>query len=274
MLNVTKSSLAKEPFDENKIKSSLQRAHVPEDLQKNVISQVSHIAYDEIFTSKIHDEISDYLGKSDLPFTKSMYRMKQAVMELGPTGYPFEDFISEILGTLGYTTKVRQMLMGKCVSHEIDCIAQKGVVQAMIEAKFHNVFGKHTDVRTPLYVKSRFEDVKDKHGLTEAWVITNTKVSSDAVVYSNCVGMKIISWNYPDGGSLRDLIEKSGVHPITMLTTLSMAQKTELLNNHIVRCKMIHEDPTILDPYSLSNDQKKKVLEEASFICRGEHPTV
>ena len=46
-------------------------------------------------------------------------------MDLGPTGYPFEDYVAEILKTEGYQTQVRQVLEGNCVSHEIDVIAQK-----------------------------------------------------------------------------------------------------------------------------------------------------
>ena len=46
-------------------------------------------------------------------------------MKLGPTGYPFEDFIAKLLQADGYETKVRQILKGECITHEIDVIAEK-----------------------------------------------------------------------------------------------------------------------------------------------------
>lgn len=53
------------------------------------------------------------------------YDLKRALMELGPSGYPFEKLISDLLRKFGYRTKTNLTLQGKCVSHEIDVIAEK-----------------------------------------------------------------------------------------------------------------------------------------------------
>src|SRR5207245_2048481 len=136
---------------------------------------------------------------------------------LGPTGYPFEDYIAKIFQRQGYTTLIRQILPGNCVSHEIDVIAEKNTViptKIMIEAKFHNQVGMRTNVHVPLYTKSRFEDIKIKHNFSEVWLVTNTKATVDAIAYASCVGMKIMTWSYPEGESLRDLVEKFHMFPI------------------------------------------------------------
>lgn len=271
MFHVIKANGQREPFNEEKVLISIQRAGVPKDIQQDVLTAIKKNLREDTSTATIYHQISEFLAKSPVPYAQAKYSLKQAIMDLGPTGYPFEDFIAEILTTQGYDVAVRQILMGKCVSHEVDVIAKKDGIAAMIEAKFHNGLGVRSDVRVPMYVKSRFDDLKEKHNLTEAWVVTNTKVTSDAVAFATCVGIKVISWSYPEqGGSLRDLIEQSGLHPITVLTSLATIHKTTLLENHIVRCKAIHDNPAVLDILPLSREEKDKVLQEIAFVCRNE----
>lgn len=271
MFNVIKENKDVEPYSEEKVLSSIKRAGVPLEMHASVLAHINGKAYNNIPTKEIYHHITEYLAASPYPYTKSMYSLKQSVMALGPTGYPFEDFVAELLTSFGYSCLVRQTFMGACVSHEVDIVAEKPGLKAMIEAKFHNALGTRSDVRIPLYTHSRFQDIKEKYQFTEGWVVTNTKATTDAIAYAECVGMKIISWSHPEKGSLRELIEQAGLHPITMLTTLSLAHKTHLLENHSVRCKAIHENPSVLDGLSLSHEEKKKVMEEVNFICSGEH---
>ncbi len=264
VLNVIKATGEIEPFSEDKVRSSIQRAGIQKDLQEQALMHVKKELYENIPTSEIYHHITEYLGKTSS--VKSVkYSLKQAIMELGPTGYPFEDFISEILKKDGYATWVRSVLTGKCVTHEIDVIAQKENKRIMVEAKFHNQPGTRTDVHVPLYTHSRFEDIKDKYNLAEAWIVTNTKVTSDALAYSLCVNMRIISWSYPENGSLRDLVDKFNLHPITILTALSQNQKQQLLENHIVLCKDVNE--SVLDLLTdLPPSKKKEILEQIRFL--------
>ncbi len=186
-------------------------------------------------------------------------------MEFGPTGYPFEDYVAEILKSEGYKTDVRQILKGKCISHEVDIVAQKNNIKSIIECKFHNSMGTHTQVHVSLYTKARFDDLMDMHKLNDVWLVTNTRITPDALSYALCSNIKVISWNYPANEGLRDLIEKSKLHPITVLTTLSQSQKQSLLNNHIVLCKNISGNLELLN---LPEEKKKSVLQEAEFVCR------
>jgi hypothetical protein len=271
MVKVLKANKKIEEFSEEKIAKSVKRTGVPKEVQATVVRKVKEAVHENITSSEIYDHVSDALEKSPFPFAKSVYRLKQAIMDLGPTGYPFEDFVSEILNTVGFKTEVRQILLGTCVRHEVDVVAEKGGVRAMVEAKFHNAAGSQSDLHVPMYTKARFDDLKEKHNLTEVWLVTNTKASEDAIVYADCVGMKLISWDYPDGGSLRDLVERAGLHPITMLSTLSTGQKNKLLDDHVVRCKVIHENPLLLNTLGLSEEGKEKVMAEVQYICRNEH---
>lgn len=268
MINIIKANKIEEPFSEIKVINSIARAGIPLHLREKVLTHVKTKLYEGISTAEIYQHILEFLGQSEHPYTKSRYSLKEAIMGLGPTGYPFEDFIAKLLKEDGYTTKVRQILMGTCITHEIDVIAEKGGKRAMIEAKFHNSPGTRSQIHVGLYTQARFEDIRQRHNLQEAWLVTNTKTTTDVNIYAECKNMKIISWSYPDGDSLRDMIEKSGLHPITILASLNQSQKRILLNNHIVMCKEIYLDPALLDILSLSKADREKTLAELSFIYR------
>lgn len=268
MFQVIKATGEKEPFDEEKVQNSILRAGIPKELENQTLEYVKTSLYEGIPTNKIYELVTNFLAKSALPYGSSRYSLKQAIMTLGPTGYPFEDFVSRILEIKGYTTETRKILQGKCITHEIDVIAQKITniesKKIMVEVKYHNLPGTKTDVHVALYTKARFDDVKDKNDLNEVYLVTNTKVSQDAIAYAACVGMKIISWSYPIGESLRDLVERNNLTPITTLTSLSQGQKKQLLENHIVLCKDIYSNPNCLKVLNLPSD--KNVLSEAQFI--------
>ncbi len=264
MSNVLKADGNLEPFDENKLLSSIKRAGIPENLHSQVLNHIKSKLYENIPTSEIYHHIIEFLGTTEHPYTKARYSLKQAIMQLGPTGYPFEDYVAEILKSDGYKTDVRQILKGKCINHEVDIVAQKNNIKSIIECKFHNSMGTHTQVHVSLYTKARFDDLKDIHKLNDVWLVTNTRITTDALSYALCSNLKVISWNYPEGEGLRDLIERSKLHPITVLTTLSQNQKQSLLNNHIVLCKNISENLNLLN---LPEDKKQSVLAEAKFVC-------
>lgn len=266
MVNVVKADGSKEPYNQEKVKASIKRAGISQELEEHVLQAVESKLYDEIPTYDIYGIIADTLSHSSEPFSKAKYSLKQAIMMLGPTGYPFEDFVGKILEEHGYTTKTREILNGTCVRHEIDVIAHKDSKNYLIEAKFHNNPGTRSEVQVALYVKARFDDVKDKHQLDEAWIVTNTKATTDARAYADCVGMKIISWDYPDQGSLRDLIESSRLHPITLLNTLTNAQKARLLANHIVLCKDLTKS-ALVEHLGLTEEERIQTLSELDYIC-------
>ena len=269
MLNVLKATGQIEPFSEEKLRNSIRRAGIPKELENQVASHVAGTLRENIPTSEIYKHITEFLGSSTNPYTRSRYSLKQAIMSLGPTGYPFEDFFADILKTQGYTTQTRVITMGQCISHEIDVIAGKDGKKIMVEAKFHNVPGIKTDVHVALYTKARFDDIKEKNGFTEVWLVTNTKVSKDAINYSFCSGVKIISWNYPQNECLRDMVEKINIAPITMLSTLSEAQKQRLLMNHIVLCKDVYSNPNSVSELGLSEIQKSSLMNEVKFLTNG-----
>lgn len=266
MVQVIKANGDKQQFSDEKVKYSIHRAGISDDLQDQVLAHVKSKLYEDIPTSEIYHHITEFLTTSDKPYEKARYSLKQAIMDLGPTGYPFEDFVAEIFKALGYKTQTRVIMQGTCITHEIDVLAEKDSKKSIIEAKFHNSSGTRSEVHVPMYMKSRFEDLKVRNNIADVMIVTNTKATLDAMSYGACIGMKIISWGLPESESLRDLVEKYNLHPITALTTLSQNQKQQLLEAHTVLCKEIVSNMTILDILHLPQDHVQKVIDEAAFI--------
>src|ERR1035437_3241 len=215
MVNVLKANGIVEPFSEEKLRDSMSRIGISSSEQNKVISHLKSNLHENIPTFEIYEHVTSALQEQS-HLVKLRYTLKQAIMALGPTGYPFEDYVSEILKSKGYLTQVRSILTGKCVSHEIDVIAEKqGTEKLMVEAKYHNAPGIHTDIHVSLYTKARFDDLKEKYQFDRAWLFTNTKITSDALAYALCVNMGVVSWSYPQNESLRDLTEKERLYPVT-----------------------------------------------------------
>lgn len=100
------------------------------------------------------------------------------------------------------------------------------------------------------------------------WRMLDTKLTLDAIQYAECMGMKAIDWNYPEEGSLQDLVERSGLHPLTSLA-LRKSEKQQLIEQGLLFCKDLANDGTILRGVGI-NDSKKiqKIVEDAKMLCK------
>ena len=198
-------------------------------------------------------------------------------MDLGPSGFPFEKFLADMMIEHGYQAMTDQVIRGHCVDHELDVIAYNDKRLVMIEAKFHNEPGTKTDAKVALYIKARKDDLANaefnyghKRKMDDFWLITNTKFSTSAIQYAKCVGLTIIGWNYPAKGNLQDMVEATGLHPITCLTHLTKSEKDILLGNGLVLCRDVAGKPEVLSALGFSDLEVAKVLSEAEALCRSE----
>ena len=265
---VTKSSGEREPFDEGKLRTSLLRAGATSQAAEDIVEHIAKELEDGITTSRIYRHAFLLLKKQDR-IHAARYSMKRALLALGPSGFPFERFVGEIFKARGYATKTGVEVKGRCATHELDLLAQKGEKRIVAELKFHNHVGMKSDLKDVLYVKARFEDlahVSDGPPI-EGWFITNTKFTSNASEYGRCAGMTLIAWTYPSTGNLQDLIEETGVQPLTSLTTLSSGEKMKLLENKVVLCRAIGEEPGHLERIGLSHAKIDAVVAESQALC-------
>ncbi len=265
MVLVTKIDGTKEPYDPRKLNSSLKRAGVPHDIRDKILRFVERrVLYDGITTQEIYEAAFDKLRRIKNPFA-ARYSLKRAILDLGPSGFPFERFMAGVFRNIGYR-KVRTgvAMQGKCAPHEVDLVAHYRGKRVAAELKFHNALGVKTDLKDALYVKARFDDLNSL--VDEPWLITNTRFTRNAIRYGQCAKLNMMGWDYPYNNGIETLIDKAGVHPITALTTISESQKRKLLDADIVLCKEIKGNPQILRHVGIFKNTDK-ILEEIDGLC-------
>lgn len=261
-------------FDEDKLRNSLRNAKGNENLIDEIIEKIRGELYDGISTKQIYTSAFKML-KSQRNASASRYKMKNAIMELGPSGYPFEKYIGAILDRQGFRTRIGVFVEGQCVTHEVDVVATNTVKQYMVECKYHNTQGRVNDVKVPLYIQSRFQDINTSHKnnnghnaiFQQGWIFTNTRFSSDAIQYAECIGLKLVSWDYPKKGNLKELINEARLFPITVLISLTKHEKMSLLERNIVLCKEIFDNPEILSEVGIPKAKHKRILENLEDLC-------
>ena len=107
MLKVLKANGETEPFSEEKLKFSLSKINLPQYLHEKTIKHIKNKLRENIPTSEIYNQVNYFL-ENNSPMHKIRYSLKQAIMELGPTGYPFEDYISKLMQAQRYIRHVRK----------------------------------------------------------------------------------------------------------------------------------------------------------------------
>jgi len=273
-IEIRKSSGKTAPFSMDKLSDSLKRSGADDITINEVLGKVEDELYTGITTKEIYNRAYAILKKKK-PVFASKYKLKKAIYELGPSGFPFEKFISTLLNYSGYITEVGKVVYGKCVKHEIDVLAKKNGKVIVIECKFHGEEGRNCNVKVPLYIHSRYSDVRNATYGTKAdfkrpdegWVVTNTRFTEDAIAYGKCADLYLLSWDYPQDNGLRNRIDRLGLYPITVSTLMSKREKEFLLSRDIVLCRQLYKDKFYLDHIGVSESRKLKILNEVASLC-------
>jgi hypothetical protein len=268
-IDVIKSSGEKVRFSLDKLRGSLRRSGADKKLIDTIIDTVRDELYQGISTKEIYNRAFAMLKRKKSIFA-SKYKLKKAIYELGPTGFPFERFIGALLEYSGYDVKIGKYIKGKCVTHEVDVIARKNSDYIIAECKFHGDDGRKCDVKIPLYINSRYADIVAFQNMdtpTEGWVVTNTRFTSDALDFGLCSGLYLLSWDYPEKNSLRERIDRLGLYPITVSTLLTQREKQFLLSRDIVLCRQLYKDDFYLDHLGISEKRKGNIMSEVNMLC-------
>ncbi len=269
---ITKATGEREPFEPSKLRNSLRRVEHNDNTIEKIMSHIELELREGMTTKEIYKHAFELLKKEHKP-AAIRYSLRNAVMEMGPTGFPFEQLVSEIFRAKGFEVRTDFIAKGQCVDHEIDVVAWNENKLVMVEAKFHNQFGIKSDLKAALYVKARWDDLSKEQfnfgsprKLDEGWLVTNTKFSSQAIQYAKCRNMKLIGWNYPSEGNLQDLIEDMGLHPITSLQSLTGREKKLLMESGVVLCTQALDNQDILLQSGLNDAKIKRVINEINLI--------
>lgn len=275
---IKKSNGETEPFSYEKLKGSLQSSGASEETVNSVVENMQFELYDGMSSNIIYKKAFDLLKKQSRT-SASRYSLKRAIFDLGPTGFPFERLIGALLKERGYKTEVSVILNGECVTHEIDVLAEKDGNVYAIECKFHQDPKVSSNVQVPLYINSRFLDIqtqwnddpKNKTHLKQGWVVTNTRFTDDALNYGKCVGLTLLSWDYPPNNGLKANIDAYALYPITTLNSLSKQEKHALIEKDVVLVKELIDATEQMKTIGLSNSKIQKVKAEVKKLCGMDH---
>ena len=224
LIEVTKSNGEREPFSINKVYNSALRAGASFSLAKEISLEVENEAYDGIKTSEIFKKVKNKLKEKDIQLSMR-FSLKEGMRRLGPEGFLFEDFIKKILSNYCMTIKEQNMISGKCGQYEIDFLAENNNYFFIGECKYRNAHNSKIDINTPLKSFAILEDIKESGAFSQeklrSFIVTNAKFTIDAIKYSNCKGVKLLGWRYPEKRGLEKLIEEKKLYPVTILPALT-----------------------------------------------------
>jgi hypothetical protein len=238
-----------EVFNSEKLRKSLLRSNTSIISADSIVKKVEESIAENTTTDEIYREAFKLLKESEKA-SALRYSIRRSLIELGPSGFPFEKFIEKVFQKRGYQTKVGQILKGSCTEHEIDVVALSPKDELFLtEVKFHNELYLKSDTKVALYIKARFDDLKNeefhlfdkKLKPKRMLLVTNTKFTESAIKYAECVGMDLISWDYPEKGNLHDLVYESDTYPITILESISNTEKMSLISEGIITCEDLIE---------------------------------
>jgi hypothetical protein len=267
---IRKASGELEEFNPEKVRTAVIRSGAPLDTADEIVKHVSRRVKKGMSTREIY-KITFRLLKKEKHSLASRYDLKHAIMRLGPAGFPFETYVGEILREHGHSIQLRQMIQGKCVEHEIDVILDG---DTLVECKYHNMPGIYTGLKPTMYTYARFLDLRNnarekKSGeFTGVWLATNTKFSSEAKEYAECIGINLLGWRHPKENSLEQMIESRGLYPITILQSIDTVSKNCFSNAEMMLIKdLIELDPVkIKVKTGIPITKLSRIIQEAKGI--------
>ncbi len=270
---ITKADGSRETFDPRRLVLSLERSGAGAHTAERIAETITRTVTQGASSKEVYSRAFALLRREARPIA-ARYALRRALLELGPTGHPFEDFVSHLFRAEGWQVETRKIIKGKCVSHETDLYAShpEQNVYLAAELKYHNDPGYKTDLKVALYVKSRFDDIfacdpsVRSCPIDRGLLVTNTKFTSEAIAYAECSGVELLGWGYPVENSLFMRMSAAKVYPITTLTSLSHAEKRLLIEHGTIAVDEIMRNRRLLDILHLPSERVGELLAEAEGL--------
>jgi hypothetical protein len=262
-------------FDPESLKHSLLKSGASHEDVAKVYERIQKELYEGITTQQLYEKAFAYL-KDIRKVYAAKYSLKKALRDLGPTGYNFEKWVCSLMRYMGYQSINSQVLKGHAVTHEIDVIAIKDEEFYIAECKLRNDPDAKITVTTPMYFLSRMNDLADlpfhffgeSKCITKGWLITNAYFTTDSIDFGEYYGINLLSWDYPEGKSIKNLTDDGGLYPITCLTTLDEMYKLQLLDHHIILVSDLITRTEILGRMIKNKQTYEDVLAEAKELMK------
>ncbi|GAA4793412.1 hypothetical protein GCM10023231_22120 [Olivibacter ginsenosidimutans] len=263
-------------FDLDRLKGSLLKSGASEETVEAIWDKMSRSVFNGITTRQLY-KMAFQLLKQQRHSLAARYSLKKALRDLGPTGYLFEKWVARLFEYMHYQTVTGLILEGNAVSHEVDVAAQKEDELLLIECKFRNTVDAKVNVTNPMYFLSRFVDLKEKSfnffgkstKFNQPWLITNAYLTKDAIDFANYYKIHLLSWDYPEGNSIKNRVDHAGLYPLTCLTSINASEKEKLMSAHYMLVKDILDNPASLDSLEATPQRVNKIYNEAYELIHG-----
>jgi len=273
-MEIIKTDGTKEPFMPSKLCLSIRKSGAPRVLANEACKTIETKIAPNDSTTAIYRKALKYLVK-EAPEVAARYSLHRALEALGPAGFIFEQYFETVLNAYDFKTRRDVIMKGKCVTHEIDVIAESGSKRFLVEAKYHNVPGLKTHVDVIMYadarlidiVKNEIENSKKKFEYA-MWVVTNTKFTDAAVQYAKCRGIRLTGWNYPRGASLEDIIADKKLYPVTVLPSLPKLLLPILAKRNIILAQdlLTYETEDLVRNFGVDKTTATALVREVAAI--------
>lgn len=278
VIQIIKSNGEVELFDENKLIHSLQKSQATQEEISHTLNVIKSKLKSNMTTSDLYSLAYKTLNTIQKHNPNAIrYSLKRSVMNLGPTGFPFERFVARIFEQMGYSCETGLMFAGHCIEHEIDVFAYNGADAICIEAKFHNEPHLKSDAKIALYIKARFDDLlgarvihnKKEYTINKGILITNTNFTDTVHNYAECVKtFELLSWNKPKDKNLLHYIETYNMYPITVIPGMTKKEIAYLVDNNILTCLDLKNNKTILEKVGIRKSRQDAILTITDQICK------
>lgn len=269
---IVKADGSIEPFDGSKLEASLRKAGASTTAASRIRHAIEASLVNGARTQDIYRRAFQMLRR-DARAVAARYSLRRALFEFGPTGHPFEDFVAELFKAEGWNVEWRKLIPGRCVPHEVDVYATKEGEYLAAELKYHNDPGFKTDIKVALYVKARFDDIrncdpkeKEVCPIDHGYLVTNTKFTSQAIDFAKCSGLNLVGWTYPSEGNLYDRIMSTSVYPVTTLTSLRKGEKRLLIDQGVVTTGQLKEKRDALRSMNVSPERIGTIMAEIESL--------
>ena len=239
---VTKADGTKQLFDKEKVVQTCIRLGANREVALELAQQVESKLYEGITTRRILQIIFALMGKRK-PAVRHLFDLRRGLSLMEPKP-EFEVFVRVLLSQIGFEVKPNTILRGLCGAHEADAVVSKDGLTYFVEAKHHATYHALTGLDESRRARAIMEDVTEGYtqGVTKlkidrAMIITNTRYSEHAIEYGGCRRILQIGWVSTEGFSLRDIVEKYKLYPLSCLRGISLETRLSLVDVGIVLIK-------------------------------------
>ena len=238
-VEIIKSTGEKQLFSWRKVYRSAKRVGAPSDFARYIADELQKEVQPGWTTLQISHRVREIL-KEKRPASAIKFNLFWAMTQLGPTGYPFEQYMKRIFEALGYKAVTDKWVWGKCIRHNVDFIAEDDKTSYIGECKYHNTRGIKTNVDVVLHYRARFNDiengpsfakVREEKKQIKTVLVTNTQFTTEAIKYARCAGQGLLGWRYPVKQGLETIIDQNKIYPITILPSFRGRKLMELLSS-------------------------------------------